>query len=75
MKTLQTLNNSRFASCESGERMLITLPEVVGRNFISVPMNKLNLIRGENFRGKSSPRQYQPKQSVLEERTPSAPKS
>ncbi|HEY1661296.1 MAG TPA: hypothetical protein VGI03_02665 [Verrucomicrobiae bacterium] len=75
MKTLQTLNNSSFASCETGGQMLITLAEVAGRNLISVPMYELVLIRDEIFRGKYSPRQNQLKQTVLEERTPLAPKS
>ncbi|HEY3761167.1 MAG TPA: hypothetical protein VGN23_05420 [Verrucomicrobiae bacterium] len=71
MKPLQALKNSRFASCEKGARMLITLPAVCGRSFISVSM-KPNLIRDEIFRGKYSPRQDQLKQSILEERTLSA---
>jgi hypothetical protein len=75
MKPLQALNNSCFASCEKGAQMLITLPEACGRSFISVLMNRPNLIRDEIFRGKYSLRQNQPKQSILEERTPTAPTS
>jgi hypothetical protein len=60
-KPLPPLQNSRFASCRNSRRMLITLPEVSGRNFIFVPMNKPNLIRGEIFRGNFSPRENQPK--------------
>jgi hypothetical protein len=73
MKPLQALNKSRFASCEKDAQMLITLPEACGRIFISVLMNRRNLIRDEIFRGKYSSRQNQPKQSLLEERTPKAP--
>jgi hypothetical protein len=69
MKTMQPLNKSRFASCERWGQMLITLPVGVGRNLVSVPMNKPNLIRDEIFRGKYSLRQDQLKQPVLEERT------
>ncbi len=53
--------------------MLITLPDVAGRYFISVPMNIPNLIRDEIFRGKSSSGHNQQKPKTLEERTPSAP--
>jgi hypothetical protein len=75
MKPLLALNNSCFAACRKGKRMLITLSAVAGHNFISVQMNRQNLIRDEIIRGKSSLRQNQMKQSVLEERSPSAPLS
>ncbi|HZF02205.1 MAG TPA: hypothetical protein VE344_09955 [Methylomirabilota bacterium] len=73
MKTAPTLNNLRFVPCARDATMLKIFVEVAGSNFISVLMKKMNLTRGEIFRGKISRRQNQPNKTDLEERTPTAP--
>jgi hypothetical protein len=64
----------RFASCVRVTRLLQILPEMTGRNFVPLPMNKINLTRREIFRGKISLRKNQTKKTDLEERTQPAPK-
>jgi tRNA U38,U39,U40 pseudouridine synthase TruA len=73
MKTLPTLQNLRFASCARDATMLKDFVEIAGDNFVSALIRKMNLTRGEIFRGKISRRQNQLNKTDLEERTPLAP--
>jgi hypothetical protein len=74
MKTTPALEKMRFASCVRAARLLKILPEVAGRDFVPLPMNKINLTRHEIFRGKISLRKNQTNKTDLEERTQPAPK-
>lgn len=60
MKTLPTLQNLRFAACARDATMLKDFVEIAGDNFISALIKKMNLTRGEIFRGKVSARHNQP---------------
>jgi hypothetical protein len=75
MKTLPTLQNLRFAPCARDATMLKDFVEIAGSNFVSALIKKMNLTRGEIFRGKVSTRKNQLKTTDLEERTPRAPNS
>jgi hypothetical protein len=75
MKTLPTLQNLRFAPCARDATMLKDFVEIAGDNFVSALIKKMNLTRGEIFRGKVSARKNQLNTTDLEERTPRAPNS
>ena len=74
MKTTPALEKMSFASCMRVARLLKIMPEVAGRDFVLLPMSKINLTRREIFRGKILRRKNQTKQTDLEERTQPAPK-
>jgi len=69
------LQNLRFAPCARDATMLKDFVEIAGGNFVSALIKKMNLTRGEIFRGKVSARKNQPNITDLEERTPRAPNS
>jgi len=73
MKAAPTLNNLRFVPCARDATMLKDFVEVAGSRFVSALIKKMNLTRGEVFRGKAPLRNNQYNQNRLEERTPSAP--
>jgi len=73
MKTLPTLQNLRFAPCARDATMLKDFVEIAGSNFVSALIKKMNLTRGEIFRGKISLRKNQHNNTDLEERTLTAP--
>jgi hypothetical protein len=50
----------RFASCVRVARLLMILPETARRNFVPLPVDKINLTRREIFRGKVSLWKNQP---------------
>jgi phage terminase Nu1 subunit (DNA packaging protein) len=74
MKAILALEKMSFASCMRVARLLKILPEVARRDFVLLPMSKINLTRREIFRGKILRRKNQTKQTDLEERTQPAPK-
>jgi len=75
MKTAATLHNLRFAPCARDATMLKDFVDVAGNYFVSALIKKMNLTRGEIFRGKISPRAINRHNNRLEERTPIAPNS
>src|SRR5882724_8530287 len=73
MKATFPMQKMRFASCFRVTRLLQILPEMTGRNFVPLPVNKMNLTRREIFRGKVSLRKNQTNQTDLEDMTQPAP--
>jgi len=59
MKTAPTLHNLRFVPCARDATMLKDFVEVAGNGFVSALIKKMNLTRGEIFRGKVSSRNNQ----------------
>ncbi|HEY1717186.1 MAG TPA: hypothetical protein VGH42_02695 [Verrucomicrobiae bacterium] len=60
MKATLPMEKMRFASCVRIARLLMILPETARRDFVPLPVNKMNLTRREIFRGKVSQWKNQP---------------